>query len=457
MAYAADLGGFDAGNIIDDSLFWDGSAMSEAQIQTFLNSKVPACASGSTCLKNYMETTRDIAATPMCAAYVGQPNESAARIIARVAQTCGVSPRVILVTLQKEQGLVTRTAPSAGNYRSAMGAGCPDSGLCDSAYYGFFNQVHYGAFLLKRYTQPVGTGPGTAWSSRFDLRYPVGQTTAILYHPNAACGTQQVTIQNQATHALYVYTPYTPNAAALNAGNGTGDSCSSYGNRNFYNYFMDWFGTVRGPSVASVFLDVYLAQGAGAGPLGYPIRAYACGLSGGGCYQVFTGGWIVSSPAGIFGVRAEVVSVWANWGREVGILGYPTGAPSDPNGVNYTQTFQGGTVTVTNSVGAVTSVSDPWFNTRLNTPWLGNQTATQTCGYAGGGCTQPFTGGWLVSSPAGAFALRTEVVSLWANWGRQAGILGYPTGAPSDPNGVNYTQTFQGGTVTVTNSVASTE
>lgn len=46
--------------------------MSEAQIQTFLNSRVPACASGSTCLKDYMETTRDIAATPMCAAYVGQ-------------------------------------------------------------------------------------------------------------------------------------------------------------------------------------------------------------------------------------------------------------------------------------------------------------------------------------------------------------------------------------------------
>ncbi len=52
-----------------------------------------------------------------------------------------------------------------------------------------------------------------------------------------------VNIVNLATAALYDYTPYQPNAAALAAGYGTGDSCSSYGNRNFYLYFNDWFGT----------------------------------------------------------------------------------------------------------------------------------------------------------------------------------------------------------------------
>ena len=49
-------------------------------------------------------------------------------------------------------------------------------------------------------------------------------------------------IDNQATAALYVYTPYRPNAAALGNMYGTGDSCSSYGNRNFWRMFSDWFG-----------------------------------------------------------------------------------------------------------------------------------------------------------------------------------------------------------------------
>src|SRR3712207_8314109 len=48
-------------------------------------------------------------------------------------------------------------SPRTNAYRSAMGAGCPDTAACDANYYGFFNQVHYGAYLLKRYTQPAGT------------------------------------------------------------------------------------------------------------------------------------------------------------------------------------------------------------------------------------------------------------------------------------------------------------
>ncbi|NTV38810.1 MAG: hypothetical protein HGA51_02475, partial [Demequinaceae bacterium] len=287
---------FDAGNIIDDSLFWDGGAMTEAQIQSFLNAKVPFCTPGYTCLKDYRQSTYTIPATPMCSEYVGAADESAARIIAKVAASCGVSPKVILVILQKEQGLVTSTQPSSGRYRAAMGAGCPDTAACDSNYYGFFNQVHYGAYLLRRYTMPTGTGPGTPYTIRYDWRYPVGQTTAVLYHPSGAvCGNQPVAIQNRATHALYIYTPYVPNAAALAAGYGTGDGCSSYGNRNFYNYYVDWFGSVRGPSVGAAFLAKYQDSGGGMGALGYATGPYTCGLVNGGCYQVFTGGWIVSS------------------------------------------------------------------------------------------------------------------------------------------------------------------
>src|SRR5690606_12678197 len=72
--------------------------------------------------------------------------------------------------------------------------------------------------------------------------YKPGRVNTIKYHPNSSCGTTQVYIRNQATAGLYNYTPYVPNQAALNAGYSTGNSCSSYGNRNFYNYLSDWFG-----------------------------------------------------------------------------------------------------------------------------------------------------------------------------------------------------------------------
>ena len=244
-ATAADLSQFKAGNIISDSLFWDSNAMTVAQIQDFLNAKVPSCQAGYVCLKDYRETTWTTAANPMCAAYQGAANESAATIIFKVAKACGVSQKAILVMLQKEQGLVTHTWPSTWRYTAAMGAGCPDTAACDSDYYGFYNQVRYGSYLLKRYTQPPGTGAGTWWDTRFDLMKPVGRVSQIQYNPNIACGTQDVYIENQATHALYLYTPYTPNAAALSAGYGYGDGCSAYGNRNFFNYYTDWFGSTQ--------------------------------------------------------------------------------------------------------------------------------------------------------------------------------------------------------------------
>ena len=243
-ARAADLSQFQPGNIISDALFFNGSAMNSSEVQNFLNSKLASsCRSGYTCLKDYSEVTASIPANPMCGAYNGGGSESAATIIYKVGQLCGISQKALIVILQKEQGLITDTWPTSSQYSAAMGALCPDTAPCDSAASGFFKQVYTGAYLLKRYTQPAGTGAGTDYSSRYDLMYPVGAATNILYNPNSSCGTKSVFVQNQATHVLYVYTPYTPNAAALAAGYGVGDSCSAYGNRNFFNYYSDWFGS----------------------------------------------------------------------------------------------------------------------------------------------------------------------------------------------------------------------
>lgn len=230
----ASLSGFKPGNIISDHVFYDGSSMSLSQIKSFLNSKVSSCRSGYTCLPDYTQNTKSRSADQYCDGYTGRSGESAAAIIYRVAKSCDINPKALIVILQKEQGLVTHTWPSDWRYTIAMGMACPDTSACDTRYYGFQNQVYSAARQYQVYSK----------SSYFSW-YPVGATSNVRWHPNASCGSAPVYIENKATAALYYYTPYQPNQAALKAGYGTGDSCSAYGNRNFYNYFTDWFGSTH--------------------------------------------------------------------------------------------------------------------------------------------------------------------------------------------------------------------
>lgn len=223
--------GFNPGNIISDDVFFDNATMSAAQIQTFFNGKVSSCQAGYVCLKDARQSTPTQAADQYCSGYNGAANESAATIIYRVGQACGINPQVLIVMLQKEQGLVTHTWPSQWRYDMALGQGCPDTAPCDPAYAGFFYQIYGAARQMQIYAE-----------GEWFTYYAPGNTWDILYHPNAACGRGPVYVENTATAALYYYTPYQPNAAAINAGYGEGDSCSSYGNRNFFNYFTDWFG-----------------------------------------------------------------------------------------------------------------------------------------------------------------------------------------------------------------------
>jgi hypothetical protein len=230
-AVAAEPTGFDAGLIITDEVFYNSSAMNEGAIQAFLESKRPTCAAGYTCLRSYRVNTTDKADDVYCNGYVGQPSEAASRIIMRVAQSCGINPQVLLVLLEKEQGLVTSSAPTDSKYRIATGYGCPDTAPCDVEFYGFFNQVWSAARAYQRYT--VNTT---------SQQYQPGRTNYVLYHPDRTCGGTQLYIHNQATANLYIYTPYQPNHAALSNLYGSGDACSSYGNRNFWRIFTDWFG-----------------------------------------------------------------------------------------------------------------------------------------------------------------------------------------------------------------------
>ena len=250
-AQAVDGSQWNPGNIVSDQQFYDGNAMTPAQIQAFLDAKAPVCdtnhpASDSpfTCLKDYRQDTVTRPADAYCTGtYQGASNELASTIIAKVSAACNISAKAILVTLQKEQGLVTNTWPSQYRYDTAMGYGCPDTSGCATEYYGFQNQVWRAARQFQRYRTTPGSYNFGVGVYLINSHPATWNGSSYVYN----CPAQSVDIQNLATAGLYNYTPYVPNAAAIAAGYGTGDTCSSYGNRNFWRYWWDWFGDPRGP------------------------------------------------------------------------------------------------------------------------------------------------------------------------------------------------------------------
>jgi hypothetical protein len=265
-----------AGRIIDDGVFTDNRSMSVQEIQWFLMSKVPNCdnnGTGSvngttraayaeskgnprpsgaqtfTCLRDYYEVPKTTPGPGVPASNYGYASGhipaggvSAAQLILDAAQAYSISPKTLLVTLQKEQGLVTDDWPLNNQYLYATGAYCPDGpngAQCDPNYAGFSIQMREAAKLMRGYLDNM-TQP---W---WPYKKPYSNNTILWNTTNTNCGSSNVYIETMATAALYTYTPYQPNQAALNNLYGTGDGCSAYGNRNFWRMFNDWFGSVKG-------------------------------------------------------------------------------------------------------------------------------------------------------------------------------------------------------------------
>lgn len=263
QANAADLTQFRAGNIISDEIFTNTTSMTVSEIQDFLNSKVNSCDNygtktselGGGTRRQWM-ANRGIQPPFKCVTdyyenpVTGENNYgrtdiptgaiSAAQIIYNYSQQFGINPQVIIVTLQKENGLITDQWPTPRQFYEAMGFGCPDNvapgaPACNPQYRNFSTQVyqaarHFRGYMDRQYCNGTWCTP-----------YVVG-VNYIRWSTNAACGGTNVNIENKATSALYSYTPYQPNEASLRAGYGTGDGCSQYGNRNFFSYYHDWFG-----------------------------------------------------------------------------------------------------------------------------------------------------------------------------------------------------------------------
>lgn len=415
-AEAAPVVGFDPGNIISDAAFFNTSTMSVADVQNFLNSKVGACTSGYTCLKGYAQATQNRPADAYCRAYAGSPSESAASIIHKVSQACGVNPQVILVMLQKEQGLITSTRPSATAYRSALGMGCPDTAACDAQYYGFGNQVYSGIRQLRVYQL----------SGRYTW-YGPGITAQIRFHPNAACGSSPVYVQNQATAALYYYTPYQPNAAAIAAGRGTGDACSAYGNRNFYSYFTEWFGSAQGIAVTGSIRDFWVANGGAGGPIGPPTSQML--WTGSGWYQQFSGADLYQRAIdgrGVAPVRGSIRTEYRTVGEMKSGLGWPIGGEYAINGGAY-QDFDGGRIFSKSGVGTF-AIAAPMFAPHEELGNVGGPLGWPT-GRAKpvpGGSLQTFDGGTIYArDDESAYVLMGEYDEIYRAQGGPTGTLGW--------------------------------
>ena len=270
------------GRIIDDSVFFNPNTMSSQDIQNFLNSKVPVCDTNGTqiysgsqtraqysqahgvstpfiCLKNYSQTVPAMPADAYCGA-IPAGSASAATIIKEVSAACTINPQIILVLLQKETGIITDDWPWPFEYDQATGYACPDSGSCDPNFAGFFNQVYYGARQYQKYAKQPQL-----------FNYSAGQTSYVAYSPDSSCGGTSVAIQNQATAGLYNYTPYQPNQNALSNLNGSSsDPCASYGNRNFWVYFWNWFGNPIGAEYAWLIQSFTYSGGDNILSKGYP-------------------------------------------------------------------------------------------------------------------------------------------------------------------------------------------
>lgn len=275
--HAADASKWKAGRIIDDALFLNPNDMSVSDIQNFLNSKVPVCDTSGTqpaseygrpdlthaqyaasrgwpsppyvCLRNYYEVPKtapgnyipDNSYNHGGGSFPG--GVSAAQLIYDAAQKYGISNKALLVKLATESAgpLTTDTWPFQKQYTYAMGAHCPDSGPggsanCDINYSGFSMQISEAASLLRWYIDSMT-------QSWWQYKKPY-QVNSILWNVEpTGCGAGNVYLETKATAALYTYTPYQPNQAALNNMYGTGDGCSAYGNRNFWRVWVDWFGS----------------------------------------------------------------------------------------------------------------------------------------------------------------------------------------------------------------------
>jgi hypothetical protein len=177
---------YDPNYLISDYEFTDWTTMTMKEVENFLKSK------GSSLVRYVDARTRQLAS----------------QIIFDAAVIYQVNPKVLLTLLQKEQSLIEDASPAQDQYDWATGFGvCDSCAKNDPALAplrGFATQVDRAAWRFRYYL----TNPQ-------EFRFRTGASYEIDGSP--------VTMTNDATRALYTYTPHL------------------HGNENFVNIWRRWF------------------------------------------------------------------------------------------------------------------------------------------------------------------------------------------------------------------------
>lgn len=166
--------------IISDEVFRASSSLSTTDIQAFL------------------EKQTGVLDTTLAPRHSDGTMQPVSLLIWEVSQEFSINPKVMLVMLQKEQSLITKTAPTQYALDWAFGFGCPDGvpvELRDPSYKGLGNQIWYAARALNSYAE-------TTWKPGLERTICTNCVTAS-YTPD-----YHFVAQNLATYKLYVYTPH---------------------------------------------------------------------------------------------------------------------------------------------------------------------------------------------------------------------------------------------------------
>ncbi len=253
---------FNPNKLIDDKVFADTETFGGAGgVQKFLETKNSVLA--NTSLDFLVKLKEPQSAQLKQALEDPQPNlgrlRTAAELIWDASRQSGINPQVILVTLNKEQGLIT----SAGNYLPdklqkaldrAMGFDCPDAAGCGNLFPGFYYQLfgnidsgnnrYLGATksLMKSYLTSGGRGP--AVNGRTSHTGDIITLDNTLGGYESILPQQTITLTNNATASLYRYTPHVFN-----------------GNYNFWRFFLAWFKYPNGTLLKLTGTnDIYIIQ-----------------------------------------------------------------------------------------------------------------------------------------------------------------------------------------------------
>jgi len=212
---------FNPNNIISDNDLLDARSMTLPDIQNLLQSK-------NSYLTNYispnnnglMKTAAEIIydATNRnfdCNGVTlsATPTEEEKRLKCKTITT--VSPKFMLVLLQKEASLIENTSPLQARLDWATGYGCPDNWTCNPYYKGFGKQVNSASLQFLAYMQEpenYGFKMGETYIApdRYGALKSVSKAVSDGSYNKIISSPDRVTVtpENKATAALYNYTPH---------------------------------------------------------------------------------------------------------------------------------------------------------------------------------------------------------------------------------------------------------